>query len=121
MFKENFERICAKKGLYPSNVVVAVGLNQSTYSLWTEKSVPRKTTLYKIADYLGVTVEELLAEDQDQSKAPEKTKSAPTQMDRDAETRAYIISLFDRMTDDEQKDTMRHMEEIVLHRPKSVK
>ena len=62
MFKENFERICAQKGVAPTAVCKKIGLTGSAYSLWTEESIPRKTTLIKLANELGVTVEELLEE-----------------------------------------------------------
>jgi repressor LexA len=35
-------------------------LSNAAYSCWTDESIPRKTTLLKIADYFGVTVEDLL-------------------------------------------------------------
>lgn len=63
MFKKNFIKFCVSKGESPSSVCRKVGIAPATYSCWTEESVPRKTTLYKIADYLGVTVEQLLADD----------------------------------------------------------
>ena len=62
MFKKNFELICAQKGVAPTAVCKKIGLTGSAYSLWTEESIPRKTTLIKLANELGVTVEELLEE-----------------------------------------------------------
>jgi transcriptional regulator with XRE-family HTH domain len=66
MFKENFIRLCNQKGESPSSVCRAVGIAPATFSCWTEESVPRKATLMRIADYLGVTVDDLLKEE----KAP---------------------------------------------------
>lgn len=62
MFKKNFIKFCSDKNLSPSAVCKAVGLSNAAYSRWDESSVPRETTLLKIADYFGVTVDELLAE-----------------------------------------------------------
>ena len=62
MFKENFVKLCTEKGVAPSAVCIAVGLSNSAYSRWSDQSQPRRTTLLKIADYLGVTVDELLAD-----------------------------------------------------------
>lgn len=62
MFKKNFERICAQKGVAPTAVCIKIGLSNAVYSKWTEESIPRKTTLIKLANELGVTVEELLEE-----------------------------------------------------------
>ena len=62
MFKENFIRLCNQKGVAPTAVCSAIGLSNATFSCLTDDSVPRKATLMKIADYFGVTVEELLQE-----------------------------------------------------------
>lgn len=61
-FKSNYERICFEKHLKPSAVCEAIGLARSTYSLWTDESVPRRSTLDKLSSYLGVTPDELLSE-----------------------------------------------------------
>lgn len=63
MFKKNFIKICNLKGTLPTVVCKAIGLSPSAFSQWSETTVPRESTLYKIADYLGVTVEQLLADD----------------------------------------------------------
>lgn len=63
MFKENFIRICNIRGEPPTAVCQKIGLAKSTFSNWTEDSVPRQATLIKLADYLGCTVDDLLAEE----------------------------------------------------------
>lgn len=63
MFKKNFERICAERGVSPTKAVKAVGLAESAYPGWTETSVPRNSTLLKLANYLNVTVDDLLNDD----------------------------------------------------------
>ena len=63
MFKENFIRICNEKGEAPTAVCEKIGLARSTFTCWTDESVPRKATLMKLADYFGCTVDDLLAED----------------------------------------------------------
>lgn len=63
MFKQNFIRLCNQKGESPSFVCRKVGITPSTYSLWTDESVPRKATLMRIADYFNVTVDQLLSGD----------------------------------------------------------
>lgn len=64
MFKKNFEKICFEKGMKPSSVCMAVGLSNAAYSLWKEDSVPRKATLQKLADHLGVSVDDLLRDEE---------------------------------------------------------
>lgn len=60
MFKKNFDRICLEKGLKPTVVVRDIGLSAASYSCWNENSVPRQSTVQKLAEYLGVTVSDLL-------------------------------------------------------------
>ena len=52
MFKEKFIEVCSKRGVSPTSVCIAVGLSNSAYTQWSETSIPRKTTLIKISDYL---------------------------------------------------------------------
>lgn len=74
MFKKNFVKLCNAKGIAPSVVMNHIGLSAATYSCWTDESVPRKTTLMKLADYFGITVEELLSDD----PTPAEIKKEPT-------------------------------------------
>lgn len=59
MFKENFVRLCNERGEFPSVVCKKIGITPAAFSKWTDESVPRKATLMRIADYFGVTVEQL--------------------------------------------------------------
>ena len=63
MFKEKFIQLCNQKGESPSKVCECVGITRSSYSAWTDESVPRKATLMRIADYFGVTVDHLLGKE----------------------------------------------------------
>ena len=76
MFKDKFIQLCNKKGESPSKVCESVGLTRSSYSAWTDETVPRKATLMRIADYFGVTVDDLLAQ-------PAETKKSPSVSDED--------------------------------------
>jgi repressor LexA len=62
MFKKNFIKWCNNFDIAPTVVIERIGLNKSTFSNWTDESVPRQATLQKIADYFGITTEQLLAE-----------------------------------------------------------
>ena len=75
-FKDNFIKLCNKKGESPSAVCKNVGITAATFSCWTEESVPRKATLMRIADYFGITVDDLLAQ-------PAETKKSPSVSDED--------------------------------------
>ena len=71
MFKKRFENVCAEKGISPSAACKAIGLNASSYSKWDENSVPRRSTVKKLADLLDVSIEDLLG-DEDGTEQKEK-------------------------------------------------
>ncbi len=57
----NFEKILKQKKLSSYKVAKEAGVTQTSLSNWKNgKSVPSTTTLQKIADYLGVTVDYLM-------------------------------------------------------------
>lgn len=60
MFWENFVRECEKIEKYPSYVAEELGFNKSAVTSWKNGSLPRVASRKKIADYFGVTVEELM-------------------------------------------------------------
>ena len=59
MFKKLFTELCNSRNESPTAVCIKLGLSNATYSQWTESSVPRETTLIKIAEYFGVSTEYL--------------------------------------------------------------
>ena len=63
MFKKIFIKLCNERGVAPTTVCNDIGLSAATFSCWTDESVPRKTTLYKLADYFNVTVDYLLGKE----------------------------------------------------------
>lgn len=62
-FKELFIRLCNEKGVTPSKACRDVNIAPATFSCWDENSVPRQATLFRIADYFGVTVNYLLGKE----------------------------------------------------------
>lgn len=62
MFKKRFEQLCNERKTSPATVCEAIGLSNSVYSKWNENSIPRNTTLLKIADFFNVSVEYLKGE-----------------------------------------------------------
>ena len=60
MFYENFERQCEKAGKFPSIVVEELGFDKSTAAKWKKGTLPQIASRKKIADYFGITVEELM-------------------------------------------------------------
>lgn len=61
-FYENYVSLCAKIKKSPSYVAEAVGLSRTSPNGWKKGKQPTDVNLQKIADYFGVTVEELIRE-----------------------------------------------------------
>lgn len=100
MFKQNFERICVEKGYSPTAVCIAVGISKSNYSNWNDGTMPRKTTLIKIAEYLGVSVDELTTGNKTTLSEEEK----------------QLVSLIAQLTDEEVKELSNFVDYIISKR-----
>ena len=61
MFYDNFVGLCASVNKTPAYVGRELGIDKSTISCWkARKTKPSDVNAQKIADYFGVTVEELI-------------------------------------------------------------
>lgn len=101
-----------------------LGVSEGNVSDWKSgKSAPSAAIRKIIADYLGVTVDDLLAEDPGQTATSEQKEKAPIESDEGGEEsiKDYLHRLVDRMDDDGARDLLSHAEEIVLQRPKNLK
>ena len=61
MIIEKIESLCKKKGISISRLEKEVGLGNATVRGW-ENSSPKVENLVKVADYFGVTVDDLLTD-----------------------------------------------------------
>lgn len=69
MFYDKFIYLCDKKGVAPIQVRKDLEISQSTMASWKSRGLtPNATTLAKLADYFGVTVDYLLGKDDNLSK-----------------------------------------------------
>lgn len=121
MFKENFIRLCNRRGEFPSAVCKNIGISPAAFSQWTDESVPRKSTLIKIADYFGVSVSYLLGvvDDPDPIALIDPTKKDPPLLQlaeeagRQAEALAALGGLVDQLTDEQVAELRRYAEFLV--------
>lgn len=60
MFWDNFVRQCEKIEKSPSAVSEELDFNRSAVTAWKNGALPRVASRKKIADYFGITVEELM-------------------------------------------------------------
>ena len=70
MFKDIFIRLCSERNIAPTVVCKAIGLSNAAYSAWDNNSVPRQTTLKKLADYFNVSVDYLLGKEEAAPASP---------------------------------------------------
>ena len=110
MFKQNFINICIERGVAPTAVLKQIGLSNATFTCWTEDSVPRQTTLTKIADYFGITPEDLLRD------PAEKVSSAPAETAASSPLSPEFYDLVDQLTLKELREIQAIMEEKIKNR-----
>jgi transcriptional regulator with XRE-family HTH domain len=91
VFYENFLALCAKTRKTPSGVACAIGLSNAAASGWKKGKTPNDTTLLKIADYFGVSVE-TLTEDQ-------KEKPVPSEEDELSELQTKVLQKVKKASD----------------------
>jgi len=73
MFWEKFLLLCKEKGVSPTYACKTLGYSTTMVTNWKRGSIPRDATLLKIADYFGVTVDDLLSDGE-----PTESASAPS-------------------------------------------
>ena len=62
MFYSNYVALCAKAGVAPTALAEQLGLSRAAASRWSDGALPRRSSLAIIADYFGITVEELVSD-----------------------------------------------------------
>lgn len=60
MFYQNLLTLCGQRSTSPTRVVRELGISGGSVTNWKSGAVPHDATLRKIADYFGITVDELL-------------------------------------------------------------
>lgn len=102
MFYNNYIRFCAKVGKSPSAVAEEIGLYKSTVTNWKNRGTkPTDATLQRVADYFGVTVEDLLEENR--NPAPEIRNGAEEE----------FVKLFEKLPRETQERELAYLRELV--------
>lgn len=75
MFFDNFVNLCNSIGKTPSAVVQELGMAKSAVTNWRKRgNRPTEANLRRIADYFGVTIDDLLSGETKKSPASELTE-----------------------------------------------
>ena len=60
MFYDRFVDACAQKGISPTRVITALKMSKGSLSRWRSGGDTTNETKMKIADYLGISIDDLL-------------------------------------------------------------
>ncbi|MBO7158126.1 MAG: helix-turn-helix transcriptional regulator [Clostridia bacterium] len=82
-----------------------LGFSNATFSKWNENTIPRQTTLQKIADYFNVSVDYLLG------------KEAPSVESPASDSETELLELF-RMVPEESREMVISMIRVALQQKK---
>mgnify|MGYP002535925270 CR=1 FL=1 len=109
MFYDNFVRLCNRMGKSPSSVATEIGLSRASVSGWKNGKKPTDATAMKLADYLGVSVDYLLGNEQKEEPQPEQIDLSDVELG--------FLGDYKELTE-ENKATVRDMVRLMRERQK---
>ena len=89
MFYDNFIKACNARGKTPSAALSEAGIDKSASTRWKNGKKPTDATLRKLADYFGVTPEELTG-----STGPAQRKSPASVPNSDTQNEGQLMAAF---------------------------
>lgn len=102
MFWNKLISLCNEKNISPNKVCAELGYSSAVATKWKNGAIPRSTTLQKIADYFGITVDELLSDDANTKKPSPKNEEGKTFPD--------IFYQYYELSGDKQQEVIAFME-----------
>ena len=93
----------SKKGKNGADLSRALGLSNSIYSQWnTRKTKPSNARLPAIAEYLGVSVEDIMPDDVAANAASEGAKKAPDpEIEGGSQAKKALMDALNDLTDEQ--------------------
>ena len=89
MFYDNFLKACNSIGKTPSAALAEIGINKSAETRWRKGEMPTVANVHKIADYFGISPEELTG-----STGPAQRKSTAGVSDSDTQSEGQLMAAF---------------------------
>lgn len=89
MFYDNFIKACNLKGKTPSAALSEAGIDKSASTRWKNGKKPTDATLRKLADYFGVSPEELTG-----STGPAQKKAPAGVSNSGSQSEAQLMAAF---------------------------
>lgn len=93
MFYENYVRLCNSVRKTPSAVAIEIGIAKPTVTRWKNGSFPNSSTLYKIADYFDVSIDELTSEQKETPALQKESERIPGYSKLSDTNRAIVDSV----------------------------
>lgn len=94
MFWSRLLELCNKKGTSPTAVVKLLNIGAGSVTKWKNGTTPRGTTLLKLCDYFGVSVDYLLGKE-DEKK--------PTDDGELSDVESTLLELFRTLPEESQR------------------
>lgn len=105
MFYDYFLNLCNSIGKTPSAVAIELGISKSTVSNWKRrKNGVTDSTALKIANYFGITVDELRSEEKNERSIPKD--EAPNSSDPVSDLREAVLSKYPSLTQQQLNNIM---------------
>ena len=89
MFYDNFINMCAVRGISPSVAAEEIGFDRSAVTGWKKGAKPKDTTIRKIANYFGISPEDLTG-----STGPAQRKSPAGVSNSDTQNEGQLMAAF---------------------------
>ena len=111
MYYENFEILCKRDGVKPSDVSKATGISTATLTSWKQgKYTPKQDKLQLIADYFNSSVDFII------NGKDEKFTAEMADMDADLimlekRIKEYALKL-SKLSEDDRKDIMKIIDRL---------
>lgn len=100
-FYENYVQLCNEVGKSPSAVAIELKLGKPSVSRWKTGTKPRDTTVLKVANYFGVTVEELMGKGIKKDPIPKDGAVSPAVQE--------ILDFLDSASGEELADVIKYI------------
>ena len=108
MFYDNYLRLCAERGVAPTSLLTELNISKSTIANWKKGSPPSNRTKKQIADYFGLSVEDLMAGKIEKSAL--KNESGKSRADIE------FYELFPKLTEEEKRIYLAQLKGILNSR-----
>lgn len=104
MFYDNYLRLCNSIGKTPSAVALELGLSKSLVTRWKAGGGLTDSTALKIANYFGITVDELRSGEKNEPSIPEI--EAPNSSDPVSDLREAVLSKYPSLSQQQLNNIM---------------